>query len=98
MKLRTRRIQKLMAHPRVRTCAVRINLDIHVYGSLSTLPCGTPDVIAASSDHSPSTTTSWEVFQPVQAWALHAIVLVQELFEEMLVWDYIKSFAEVHGG
>ena len=37
-----------------------------------------------------------EALNPVQAWALYAIVL--QIFEEMLVWDCIKSFAEGHGG
>ena len=35
-----------------------------------------------------------DVFNPVQSWPLYAIVL--DLFEETFVWDYIKSFAEVH--
>ena len=37
-----------------------------------------------------------EVYDPVQEWAFYAIVL--ELFKETLVWDHIKSFAEVHDG
>ena len=60
----------------------------------STGPCGILNVTTASSEYSPFGICSSEVFDPVQAWGLYAIVL--EVFKDTLVVDHIKSFAEVH--
>ena len=69
-------------------------------GTITLLLCGTLDVTAASYSIYHLLLLLGicftEAFNPVQAWALYAIVL--ELSNEIRVWDNIQSFAEVHYG